>query len=165
MSWLHFSNHHHQQSIPDNDCLDLDQRWWKQQFWRQLWWWQIMMIRMAITMIIIRFDRSLAPCLEALKQQAQTYRGLPNSSKSKKWFDEKKGKNEENFANIYQSVINNINRLYTRIGFLLHLLRLLRFYWNIAKSESQVTPFTPFLFKYSNKWKSGYSVYSVLIQI
>jgi len=30
------------------------------------------------------FDRSLAPCLEALKQQAQTYRGLPNSSKSKK---------------------------------------------------------------------------------
>ena len=55
--------------------------------------------------------------------------------------------------------------LYTRIGFLLHLLRLLRFYWNIAKSESQVTPFTPFLFKYSKKWKSGYSVYSVLIQI
>ena len=49
-------------------------------------------------------------------------------------------------------------RLYARIGFLLHLLRLLRFYWNIAKSESQVTLF---LFKYSKKWKSGYSVYSV----
>ena len=109
MSWLHFSTHRHQQSIPDNDCLDLDQRWWKQQFWRQLWWWQIMMIRMAITMIIIRFDRSLAPCLEALKQQAQTYRGLPNSSKSKKWSDEKKGNDKENFVNIYQSVINNIN--------------------------------------------------------
>ena len=69
-----------------------------------------MMIRMAITMIIIRFDRSLAPCMEALKQQAQTYRGLPNSSKSKKWSDKKKGNDKENLANIYQSVINNINK-------------------------------------------------------
>jgi len=30
------------------------------------------------------FDRSLAPCIEALKHQAQSYRGLPNQSKSKK---------------------------------------------------------------------------------
>ena len=55
--------------------------------------------------------------------------------------------------------VDNEKRLYARIGFLLHLLRLLRFYWNTAKSESQVTPL---LFKYSKKWKSGYSV---LIQI
>ena len=52
--------------------------------------------------------------------------------------------------------------LYTRIGFLLHLLR---FYWNTAKSECQVTPFTPFLLKHSKKWKSSYSVYSVLFKI
>ena len=55
--------------------------------------------------------------------------------------------------------------LYTRIGFLLHLLRLLRFYWNLAKCESQVTPFTPFLFKYLKKWNLSYSVYSVFIEI
>ena len=49
--------------------------------------------------------------------------------------------------------------LYSRIGFLIHLIR---FYWNIAKSESQVTPF---LLKHSQKWKSSYSVYYLFIKI